>query len=67
MDLPQLGTVAVLLQKSGKSVACPETPSVTLCPQCKAAVPVRRKTCERCDLVFRFKRKAECNLREKTV
>ena len=36
-------------------------------PQCKAAVPVRRKTCECCDLVFRFKPKAECNLREKTV
>ena len=32
-----------------------------------AAVPIRRKTCERCDLVFRFKRKAECNLQEKTV
>ena len=30
MDLPQLGPVAVLLLKSGKSVACPETPSVTL-------------------------------------
>ena len=25
----------------------------------KAAVPVRRKTCERCDLVFPFKRRAE--------
>ena len=23
-----------------------------VCPQCKAAVPVRRKTCERCDLIF---------------
>ena len=42
-------------------------PPTKVCPQCKAAVPVRRKTCERCDLVFRFKRKAECNLREKTV
>ena len=39
-------------------------PPTKVCPQCKAAVPVRRKTCERCDLVFR---KAECNLREKTV
>ena len=38
-------------------------PPTKVCPQCKAAVPVRRKTCERCDLVFRFKRKAECNLR----
>ena len=42
-------------------------PPTKLCPQCKAAVPVRRKTCERCNLVFRSKRKAECNLREKTV
>ena len=32
-----------------------------------AAVAIRRKTCERCDLVFRFKRKAECNLREKSL
>ena len=30
MDLPQLGPVAVLLLKSRKSAACPETPSVTL-------------------------------------
>ena len=30
MDLPQLGPVAVLLLKSKKSAACPETPSVTL-------------------------------------
>ena len=42
-------------------------PLTKVCPQCKAAVPVRRKTCERCDLVFWFKRKTECNLREKTV
>ena len=42
-------------------------PPTKVYPQCKAAVTVRRKTCERCDLVFRFKRKAECNLREKTV
>ena len=41
-------------------------PPAKVCLQCKAAVTVRRKTCERCDLVFRFKRK-ECNLREKTV
>ena len=39
-------------------------PPTKVCPQCKAAVPVRRKTCERCDHVFRSKRKAECNLRE---
>ena len=37
-------------------------PPTKVCPQCKDAVPVRRKTCERCDLVFRSKRKAECNL-----
>ena len=36
-------------------------PPTKVCPQCKAAVPVRRKTCERCDHVFRSKRKAECN------
>ena len=40
-------------------------PPTKVCPQCKAAVPVRRKTCECCDHVFRSKRKAECNLREK--
>ena len=38
-----------------------------ICPQCKAAVPVRWKTGERCDHVFRSKRKAECNLREKAM
>ena len=27
-------------------------PPTKVCPQCKAAVPVRWKTCERCDLVF---------------
>ena len=42
-------------------------PPTKVCPQCKAAVPVRRKTCECCDLVFQSKRKAECNLQEKTV
>ena len=41
-------------------------PPTKVCPQCKAAVPVRQKS-ERCNLVFRSKRKAECNLREKTV
>ena len=40
-------------------------PPTKVCPQCKAAVPVRQKTCERCDLVFRSKRKAECSLQEK--
>jgi len=42
-------------------------PPTKVCPQCKDAIPVRRKTCERCDLVFLSKRKAECNLQEKTV
>ena len=42
-------------------------PPTKVCPQCKAAVPVRRRTCERCDHVFRSERKAECNLREKVV
>ena len=42
-------------------------PPTKVCPQCKAAAPVRWKTCERCDLVFQFRRKAECNLRKKTV
>ena len=40
-------------------------PPTKVCPLCKAAVPVRRKTCERCDLVLRSKRKAECNLRRR--
>ena len=38
-----------------------------VCPQCKAAVPVRRKTCEHCDHVFQSKRKAECHSREKAM
>ena len=42
-------------------------PPTKVCPQCKAAVPVRWKTCEHCDHVFRSKRKAECNLREKAM
>ena len=42
-------------------------PPTKVCPQCKAAVPVRRKTCERYDRVFRSKRKTECNLREKAM
>ena len=44
-----------LLVIGSKTVSMPPT---KICPQCKAAVPVRQKTCERCDLVFRFKRKA---------
>ena len=42
-------------------------PATKVCPQCKAAVPVRWKTCKRYDDVFRSKRKAECNLREKAM
>ena len=42
-------------------------PPTKVCPQCKAAVSVRWKTCERCDHVFRSKQKAECNLREKPM
>jgi len=42
-------------------------PPTKVCPQCKAAAPVRRKTSERSDHVFRSKRKAECNLREKAL
>ena len=38
-----------------------------VCPQCKAAVPVRWKKCEHCDHVFRSKQEAECNLREKAM
>ena len=34
-------------------------PPTKVCPQCKATVPVRWKTCERCDHVFRSKGKAE--------
>ena len=40
-------------------------PPTRVCTQCKAAVPVRWKTCEHCVHVFRSKQKAECSLREK--
>ena len=42
-------------------------PPTKVCLQCKAAVPVRWKTCECCDHVFRSIRKAERNLREKAM
>ena len=42
-------------------------PPTKVCPQCKDAVPVRRKTCECCDLVFRSKQKAECKLASLTT
>ena len=42
-------------------------PPTKACLQSKAAVPVRWETCERCDRVFRSKRKAECTLREKAM
>ena len=48
----------------GREVLCEfdsSIPPTKVCPQCKAAVPVKRKTCERCGLVFR---KAECNLKQ---
>ena len=32
-------------------------PPTKVCQQCKATVPVGRKTCECCDLAFQFKRK----------
>ena len=39
-------------------------PPTKVWQQCTTAVPVRQKTCERCDHVFQSKRKAECILRE---
>ena len=43
-------------------------PPTKVCPQCKAAVPVRWKTCERkLHSAFRSKRKAECNLQEEAM
>ena len=42
-------------------------PPTKVCPQCKAAVPVRWKTCECCGRVFLSKGKAECNLPEKAM
>ena len=39
-------------------------PPTKVCPQYKAAVPVRWKTCEHCDHV---QTKAVCNLREKAM
>ena len=64
--------LAAILFSLGRDVLCEfdywplavSMPPTKVCPQCKAAVPVRRKTCERCDHVFR---KAECNLREKAM
>ena len=42
-------------------------PPTKVRPQCKAAVPVRRKTCEFVNAVILSFGKTECNLREKTV
>ena len=39
-------------------------PPTKVCPQCKAAVPVRRKTCERCDLVFFEKQSVICERKQ---
>ena len=52
------GTLAIRLYASNNS---------KVCPHCKDAVPVRRKTCEHCDHVFRSKQKTEYNLREKAM
>ena len=59
-ETPNLFGVALLYWPLAVSM-----PPTKVCPQSKAAVPVRRKTCECCDYVFRSKQKAECNLREK--
>ena len=72
MNLDHVGSGHLVL---GRDVHCKfdswplavSMPPTKVCPQCKAAVSVRRKTCERCDHVFRSKRKAECNLREKAM
>ena len=72
MNLDHVGSGRFVL---GRDVHCEfdywplavSMPPTKVCLQCKAAVPVRRKTCERCDHVFRSKRKAECNLREKAM
>ena len=66
MNLDHVGSGHFVL---GRDVLCEfdylplavRLPPTKVCPQCKAAVPVRRKTCECCDLVFRSKRRAECN------
>ena len=42
-------------------------PPTKVCPQCKVAVPVIWKTCERCDHVFRSRGISECNLQEKAM
>ena len=42
-------------------------PPTKVCPQCKAAVPVRWKTCERCDHVFRSKEREKAMKRMRAV
>ena len=39
-------------------------PPTKVCPQCKAAVPVIRKTCERCDLSYDSNEKQSVFVRE---
>ena len=50
-----------LLVIGSKTVSMPPT---KVCSQCKAPVPIRRKTCESYAV---FRSKAECNLREKAL
>ena len=42
-------------------------PPTMVCPQCKAAVPVRRKTCDAVIVSFDPNEKPECNLPEKAM
>ena len=42
-------------------------PPTKVCPQCKAAVPIRWKTCERRDHAFDPNEKQSVNLREKAM
>ena len=39
-------------------------PPTKVCPQCKAAIPVRRKTCEHCDLVSNEKQSVFCERKQ---
>jgi len=78
MNLDYVASVHFVL---GRDVLCEfdywpfavSIPPTKVCLQCKAAVPVRKDSLvpslcfARCDLVFQSKRKAECNLWEKTM
>ena len=67
MNLDHVASGHFVLAERRVRVIGVSMPPTKVCPHCKAAVPVRRKTCERCDHVFRSKRKVECNLREKSM